>query len=238
MGLLSSLAKRGGGLAAPRIGRLAPRFTSGFLEKVLDRAIAGVGPFDSAADVARAALEGAGGDVDRATEALVDSHVRLAGAQGFVTNVGGLVTLAVTVPANVTGLVMVQLRLHAAIAELRGLDLAEPGVRSAVMVTLLGHEETDALVRGGRLPGNARWLASHGAGVKDSTTQQVSAAVAADLVGALGGKGLITTLGKRVPLLGGVLGGVSDARATRRLGADAARDLPDVLPDDGPDAQT
>ena len=229
MGVLSFVTRRGGKYAAPRIGKIAPGFTSGFLMKVLDRAIAGTGPFDSAATVADKALSEAGGDVGKAVEALVRSHTRLAGAQGFVTNIGGLVTLAVSVPANVTGLVMVQLRLHAAIAKAHGLDLADPGVRAAVLVTLLGHDETEKLVRRKELPGNAAWLAGGGTGLGGGnveTIERVSAQVAATLVGFLGGKQLATLVGKRVPLFGGVVGAATDARATRRLGRDATRDLP------------
>ena len=38
------------------------------------------------------------GDVDRAIHELIENHVRYAGAQGFVTNLGGLATMAFTVP--------------------------------------------------------------------------------------------------------------------------------------------
>ncbi|MEO9322850.1 hypothetical protein ABFT23_05125 [Nocardioides sp. C4-1] len=224
MGVFKFLARKGGGFAAPRIGRIAPGLTEGFLLKVLDRAISGTGPFDPAAQVAEEALAEADGDVDRAVEALVGSHVRLAGAQGFLTNVGGLVTVAVTIPANVTGLVMVQLRLHTAIALLHELDLDDEGVRAAVLVTLLGHDETEKLVRKKELPGNARWLASGGA-IGPDGGRRVAAQVAAALVAALGGKQLAGMVGKRVPVLGGLVGAVTDARATRRLGRDADRDL-------------
>lgn len=231
MGVLSSASKLGGRFAATRVGRIAPGQTERFLTRVLDRAIAGAGPFDSARDVAAEVLEDERGDVDRAVKHLIDSQTRLAGAQGFLTNIGGLVTAAVTIPANVAGLIMVQLRLHAAIAHLYGLDLDDEGVRSALLVTLLGSKQTDKLVRSGDLPGNARWLAEGGAraqkaGDGSAVTQRVTAEVAANLVGMLGGKQLAGTLGKRVPLLGGVIGGVTDARATRRTGQDAARVLP------------
>lgn len=225
MGVVGYLGKRAGWFVAPRIGLLAPGLVSGFLQRVLDRTIAGVGPFASAEAIAAEALAEAGGDVDEAARSLVASHVRLSGAQGFLTNVGGLITMAVTVPANVTGLVMVQLRLHAAIAHLYGHDLADPGVRAAVLVTLLGHDETEMLVREGDLPGNASWLV-HSEGTSPDTTERVSAQVAATLVGFLGGKQLATMVGKRVPLFGGVVGAATDARATHRLGRAAARDLP------------
>jgi uncharacterized protein (DUF697 family) len=225
MGITGSLARHGGRFAAPRIGKIAPGFTSGFLQKVLARAIAGVGPLDGAAEVADKALAEENGNVHHAVDALIRSHTRLSGAQGFVTNIGGLVTMAVTVPANVTGLVMVQLRLHAAIARLYGHDLDDLDVRAAVLTTLLGHEQTEKLVRKGDLPGNARWLLK-GDPNSQETMERVSAQVAATLVGFLGGKQLATLIGKRVPLFGGVVGAATDARATKRLGRDAARDLP------------
>lgn len=224
MGLFSSLARRGGRMAAPRVGKIAPGFTDGFLQKVLDRAIRGTGPFDPAVEVADAAMAEHDGDVERAIADLVSSHVRLAGAQGFLTNIGGLVTMAVSVPANVTGITMVQLRLHAAIAHLRGHDLADPGVRAAILVSLLGHDEAEKLVKKGDLPGNARWLAAGGANTPE-VTRQVAAQVAATLVGLLGGKQAATFVGKRIPLFGGVVGAATDARATHKLGKDAARDL-------------
>lgn len=224
MGLLSSLGRRGGKLLAPRIGQVAPGFTDSFLQRVLDRAIGGVGPFDPAAKVADEALKEHDGDVTRAGEALVRSHSRLAATQGFLTNIGGLVTLVVSVPANVTGLTLVQLRLHAALAQLHGHDLSDAGVRSAVLVTLLGHDETESLVKKGKLPGNAKWLASGGSAAPD-TPQQVATQVAATLIGLLGGKQVATTVGKRIPLFGGVVGAGTDARATWKLGHQAAEDL-------------
>ena len=46
----------------------------------------------------------------RAVHEVIENHVRLAGAQGFATNVGGLVTAAVTIPANIAGLALIQCR--------------------------------------------------------------------------------------------------------------------------------
>ena len=61
---------------------------------------------------------------------MIEDHVRYAGAQGFATNLGGLVTAAVAIPANITGLALIQCRLVACIAHLRGYDL-EPTSGSA-----------------------------------------------------------------------------------------------------------
>ena len=75
------------------------------------------------------------GNVERAIHEVIENHVRYAGAQGFLTNVGGLVTAAVAIPANITGLTLVQCRMIAGIAHLRGHDLADPRVRNAILTT-------------------------------------------------------------------------------------------------------
>ena len=107
------------------------------------------------------------------------------------------------------------------------------GNPAAYTRTTLVRLNIDRLRRGrrervvGELPGNARWLVK-GADHGPETVERVAAQVAATLVGFLGGKQVATMVGKRIPLFGGVVGAASDARATRRLGRDAARDLPRV----------
>ena len=81
------------------------------------------------------------GDVERAIHEVIENNVRIAGAQGFATNVGGMITMAVTIPANVTGLAIIQCRMVAGIAHLRGHDLADPRVRNAILALLLGEEQ-------------------------------------------------------------------------------------------------
>src|SRR3954452_2061188 len=115
---------------APRIGELAPGLTTSFVREALHRAIVGVGPLPPAARAADAQLEEQKGDVDRAVHEVIENHVRYAAAQGFVTNLGGVVTMAVTVPTNITGLALIQCRMVAGIAHLRCYDLDDPRVRN------------------------------------------------------------------------------------------------------------
>ena len=86
--------------------------------------------------------------------------MRYAGAQGFVTNIGGLVTAAVTIPANITGLALIEARMIAGIAHLRGYDLDDPRVRNAILVCMLGEDEVDDLVRRKKLPAPPMALAT------------------------------------------------------------------------------
>ena len=150
------IAGRVGKRLAPKVPALAPGLTSTFVRESLHRAVVGVGPLPPAAEAADKQLAEQRGDVDKAIHEVIENHVRYAGAQGLVTNIGGLVTAAVTIPANVTGLALIQCRMIAGIAHLRGYDLDDPRVRNAILVCLLGEDTVDGLVRKRKLPA-PRW---------------------------------------------------------------------------------
>src|SRR3954454_7845159 len=125
---------------APRIGELAPGLTTSFVREALHRAIHGIGPLPPASKAADAQLREQKGNVDKAIHEVIENHIRYAGAQGFLTNLGGLATMAFMVPTNITGLTLVECRMVAGIAHLRGYDLTDPRVKNAVLVCLLGDD--------------------------------------------------------------------------------------------------
>jgi len=209
---------------APMARRMAPEWTSQYVRDVLDRAIDGVGPLRGAKRAADAKLVEADGDVEAAIKSLIASHSRMAGVQGFVTNVGGLVTLAVSIPANITGLTLLQCHLVAGIAHLRGYDLDDPRVRNAVLVCMLGEDSVRTLVKSKRIPGGPMLLAT--SPVHDPSLDSViSGEVTVELVGKVGGRRAVLWVGRRVPVLGGGIGAVSDAVNTHQVGSYAAQEL-------------
>jgi EcsC protein family len=220
MGVTRSVGKQ----LAPRIAELAPGMTTLFVRESLIRAIEGVGPLPRAAAAADKQLREQKGDVDRAIHEVIENHVRLAGAQGFVTNLGGLITAAVAIPANVTGLALIQCRMIAGIAHLRGYDLDDPKVRNAILVCLLGEDTVNAQVRARKIPAPPMALAT-APGYDAATDQDVAAVVAGDLIAKVAGKRLATTVGRRIPLVGGVVGMGVDGYTTWRIGRYADREL-------------
>ena len=208
---------------APRVTRLAPGLTSGFVREALDRAIHGVGPLPPAASAADKQLAEQDGDVARAVHEVIENHVRYAGAQGFVTNLGGLVTAALTIPANITGLALVQCRMVAGIAHLRGYDLEDPRVRNAILVSVLGEDAVNTLVKRRKIPAPPMALATapHHDPNLDAT---ISAEVATDLITKVAGKRLATQVGRRVPVVGGVVGAGADGIHAWRIGRYADRE--------------
>ena len=204
--------------------RLAPSVASGYVRVVLDRAIDGFGPLRSAAASADTKLVDADGDVEKAISSLLRMHTSLAGVQGFVTNLGGLTTAAFAVPANVAGVTVVQCHLVAGIAHLRGYDLDDPRVRNAILACMLGEDAVHDLVKSHRLPSSPMALATSPVHdpVLDAT---LSKEVTSELVGRTAGRRAVTLVGRRIPFLGGAVGGSSDAYATWQIGAYAAREL-------------
>ncbi|HWJ81746.1 MAG TPA: hypothetical protein VNS55_05870 [Nocardioides sp.] len=209
---------------APRVTTLAPGLTSAFVRQALTRALEGVGPLPGAAAAAEAQLREQRGDVDKAIHEVIENHVRYAGVGGFVTNIGGLVTTTVVAPANITGLALIQARMVAGIAHLRDYELDDPRVRNAVLVAMLGQDTVTSMVKKMQIPAPPMAIATapeHDPGL-DAT---IANAVAQDLVGQVVGKRLVSTVGRRVPLVGGVVGAASDGIDTWRVGRYADREF-------------
>ncbi len=213
---------RGIGPVASMVGH--PHAAGGVLRRVLELAIDGYGKVPGAKASAVRQLQRHEGSVDRAVDSLIDFHVRLASAQGFVTNLGGMAALPVAVPANLTGVAVVQIRMVAAIAHLRGYDLNDNRVRTALVMCLLGGEVVAKHIHEGTLPTSPMAIAT--APVFDPELDaRVADAVLSDLAGRVGGKNLALMLTKRVPLVGGGIGAVVDGLATRQIGTFAKSEL-------------
>ncbi len=222
MALISS--KNFGRLVTPVVRTVTPKYFAGFIRTVLDRAIDGAGPIPGAALSADRLLIEANGDRDAAIKHLISNHVRVAGAQGLVTNIGGLMTAAAAIPANITGLALVQCHLIAGIAHLRGHHLADPRVRNAVLACMVGEDGLASLNRSASLMLTPYELAT-ATQTDPETDDLISRIIAGELVAQVGGKRLVTMVGRRIPLLGGVFGGTTDALRTAEVGKFAARAL-------------
>lgn len=209
---------------APRIPQLAPGLTASFVHEALDKAITGIGPLPPAAEAAEKQRAEQKGDVDRGIHEVIENHVRYAAVQGFATNIGGLTAMAVMVPANITGLALLQCRMVAGIVHLRGYDLADKRVRNAILTSLLGEERILSMIKSGELPGTPMELAA--LTVADpAMDQRVSSQVASELIARIAGKRIATTVARRTPIVGGVVGAGTDAFVTWKIGRYADREF-------------
>lgn len=199
----------------------APDAAARVLRMLVSFAIDGADWFPGARSAAAKHLEHQG-SVEAAISTLTTSHVTLSGAQGFVTNLGGLTTMIVGAPANLAGVALVQTRLVAGIAHLRGYDLDDSRVRHAVVTTLLGKRIVDDLVAGGELPGTPLVLAT-APGTDRRLEQLISQRVMTALLTTIGGKQTVGLVAKRIPVIGGGVGAATDSWNTMAI-ARYARD--------------
>jgi hypothetical protein len=134
------------------------------------------------------------------------------------------VTAPILIPTNISGLALVKCRMIAGIAHLRGYDLDDPRVRNAILVCLLGEDVVNQMVKRKKLPAPPMALAT--APAHDPELDRVvSAEVAADLITKVAGKRLAVVVGRRVPIVGGLIGAGADGFGTWQVGRYADREL-------------
>jgi hypothetical protein len=194
------------------------------VETLLDSGIDGRGPFDSAAEVAAAALASEGSP-ERAVHHVVSSHVRMGSAFGFVTSVGGVITLPVALPANVVGFYLIATRMTAAVATLRGYDITDPKIRSAVLLTLVGTESHDLLRKAGAVAPSSAMTNLATQALPRPALMVVNKAVGFRLL-SQAARTTLVRFGRVVPLVGGAVGAVLDGLLMRSVGASARQEFP------------
>jgi hypothetical protein len=194
-------------------------------ERLLALGIEGKQTFSSAAEVADRALLSASGDVERAVDAVVKKHVVLAGGSGFLTSAGGFVTLPVALPANVLGFYVVATRMTAAVARLRGHDIAAPQVRTAVLLALVGADADAVLRKAGAIVPSGRMVSVAVQRLPGPALMMVNKGIAFRILATAGRSGL-ARLGKLVPVVGGVIGGGLDGWMMTRIAAHARSEFP------------
>lgn len=109
-----------------------------------DKAVNGVAGLDSALELAESYLS-EGGSLEDQVNSLIRWQNTKAGTSGFLTGLGGLVTMPVSIPANITSVMYVQIRMIAAIAHMGGHDLNNDKVKSLVYACLAGNAAKDIL---------------------------------------------------------------------------------------------
>lgn len=192
---------------------------------VMEVGIDGRRPLRSAPAVATRALEASGGDIEAAVRAVGRSAVRWGAVGGFVTGLGGFATMPVALPANLLEFYVQATRMAAAIATLRGYDVREPEVRTAVMLTLVRSDADEVLRKVGMTTASGRMTTFALRKLPPSALMMVNKAVGFRLLRGVSERFLLR-LGRAVPLVGGAVSGVLDAWMMSRIAAHARRQLP------------
>ena len=135
---------------------------------------------------------------------------------GFLTGLGGIMTLPVTMPVNLASVLYVQIRMIAAVAHMGGYDVRDDRVKTLVYICLTGSGAADILKDIGIQVGTQ--MAKQAINkISGKTLTMINQKVGFRLATKFGEKGIIN-LGKMVPLAGGVIGATIDAVASNTIG--------------------
>lgn len=190
------------------------------LDWAYDKAINGVAGMDSASEMAANYAKGKGTKIDQANSLIRWQNTK-AGTSGFITGLGGLITMPITIPANITSVIYVQIRMIAAIACLGGHDLKDDRVKTLVYACLTGNVAKDILKDVGIVVG--RKLTENAIkNISGKTITVINQKVGFRLLTKFGEKGAVN-LGKSIPLVGGFIGATFDSVTTNLIG-NIARD--------------
>lgn len=185
-----------------------------------DKAINGLPGMESSQELANKYLKKTK-SVDEAIDSFIRWQQAKCATSGFVTGLGGIITMPVAIPANITSVIYIQIRMIATIASMRGYDLKDDQVRTLVYVALTGLAATDILKKSGIEIGTkmSKLLINK---LPSEVIKQINTRVGFKLVTKFGEKGIIN-LGKFVPVIGGVIGGTADGLGTLAIGKTAKK---------------
>ncbi|MEH2195948.1 MAG: EcsC family protein [Nostoc sp.] len=184
-------------------------------EWLYQRAIDGISGFDSASEMAEHYLA-KGGYLEDNVNALIKWQIVKAGTSGFLTGLGGLLTLPIAVPANLASIMYIHVRMIAAIAYMGGYDLNDDKVKTLIYVCLAGNSAKDIFKQSGIVVGK-KLTTSVINSISKKTIGEINKRVGFKLITKFSEKGAIV-LGRVVPLFGGVIGASIDGIATQRVG--------------------
>lgn len=158
---------------------------------------------------------------EKAAKTLIKAQIAKCGTSGFVTGLGGLITLPVSIPANISSVMYVQMRMVAAIAKIGGYDIRSDQVQTMVYMCLVGTAVTDVAKDIGIKIGE-KTLEATIKKIPGTTLTKINQKIGFRLITKFGEKGAIN-LGKMIPIAGGVIGGGVDVASTSVIAKNAMK---------------
>jgi len=195
-----------------------PKLTESIIQKALEYAYnAGA---NSAVELALRYKNKCPNNKQEQVNALIKGQIMNGATSGFITGLGGLIIIPVTIPANLASVLYIQMRMIAAIAILGGYDPKDDRVKTFAFSCLAGNLVKDTLKEIGIEAGKQFVLKNLIGKISEGTITRINRVVGFNLLTKFGEKGMIN-LSKAVPVIGGVIGGAMDAAWVAKVGQTA-----------------
>lgn len=196
------------------------KITDKLLNWIYSKAISGFGNIDSAYQLADDYLN-SHGTIEQKVDRLINWQTTKAATNGVLTGLGGITLMPITLPANIVGVLYVQIRMISAIAHMGGYDIKSDQVKTLVFISMVGNGAKEILKDIGVKTGEkllTELIKNASTKTLTSINEKVGTSVASKMAGSS-----TTKFAKAIPLAGGIISGTFDAISTRIIGKVAKR---------------
>ena len=202
----------------------SPEQVQTLLDACYQAALDGIPKVSSSVDTLVDEYRGKSETTAEAARKLISNQLIKCSTSGFLSGVGGALTLPVTVAAvsaNIGSVIYMQMRMVAALAQMGGYDIHSDQVQTMVYVCLTGKAISDILKSAG-IKTSERLAVNVIKKLPGSVCTAINRRVGMRFVTKFGEKGVVN-LGKMVPVVGGAVGGGFDFATTKMIGDNAYR---------------
>lgn len=177
------------------------------LQWIADAGINGLGVLPSAEEVAADYLSKTT-NVEEAINSVIAWRTTYAAGTGFVSGVGGLMAMPLTIPAGLAASYALGANTAATVAYLRGYDIHSEQVRTMILLCLLGEAGQEILKTAGIAIGT-KVFQNLIQKIPGKVLIEINKKIGFRLITKAGEKGVVNLM-KLVPLVGGVVGATFD----------------------------
>ena len=150
-----------------------------------------------------------------ACEAMLKNQIAKCTTSGFITGFGGVITMPVTLPANVTSVLYVQMRMIACVAYMAGFELDSDETQTFVYACLAG-VAVNELVKQASIKFGVKFANGLIKKIPGKVLTKINQKVGFRFITKFGTKGIVN-LGKLLPGVGAVVGGGLDFVETKMI---------------------
>ena len=150
---------------------------------------------------------------EKAVKAMIKNQIIKCSTSGFITGFGGFITMPVTIPANLSSVIYVQMRMIACCAYISGHKLDSDQTQTFVYACLAG-VSVNAIVKQAGIRFGIKFAQTMVNKIPGKVLTKINQKVGFRFITKAGTKGIVN-LGKVIPLVGSVVGAGLDFAETK-----------------------
>lgn len=152
-------------------------------------------------------------DPQKAAKVMLKNQIAKCTTSGFITGFGGVVTLPVSIPANIGSVLYVQIRMIACTAYLAGYDLNADQVQTFIYACLAG-VSVNGVVKNAGIKVGVKVAEKAIQKIPGKALTKINQKIGFRFITKMGEKGIVN-LGKMIPGVGAVINGGLDFAETK-----------------------